>query len=137
MRREPQVRDLTGTDLRNAILALAAADVAVSNNSGLLHVAAALNTPAIGIFGPTDPWLWAPLNPLAAAGAAPDAAADCQPCHKPVCRVGHHRCMRDISAERIFGAGDGGAEGAGGKGGEDEGADGGGGVTGRREINEQ
>ena len=55
-----------GTDLRNAILALAAADAAVSNDSGLLHVAAALGTPAIGIFGPTSPWHWAPLNPLAA-----------------------------------------------------------------------
>src|SRR5215469_2386331 len=48
-----KVRDLTGADLRNAILALAAADVAVSNDSGLLHVAAALGTPSIGIFGPT------------------------------------------------------------------------------------
>jgi heptosyltransferase-2 len=46
-------RDLTGPDLRNAILALAAADVAVSNDSGLLHVAAAIGTPSVGIFGPT------------------------------------------------------------------------------------
>ena len=53
-------------DLRNAILALAAARAAVSNDSGLLHVAAAIGTPAIGIFGPTSPWHWAPLNPIAA-----------------------------------------------------------------------
>ena len=58
-------RDLTGHDLRDAILALAAAAAAVSNDSGLLHVAAALGTPSIGIFGPTSPWHWAPLNPLA------------------------------------------------------------------------
>src|SRR5262249_20871185 len=51
--------DLTGPDLRNAILALAAATVAVSNDSGLLHVAAAIGTPAIGIFGPTSAWHWA------------------------------------------------------------------------------
>ena len=57
-------RDLTGHDLRDAILALAAASAAVSNDSGLLHVAAALGTPSIGIFGPTSPWHWAPLNPL-------------------------------------------------------------------------
>jgi heptosyltransferase-2 len=97
------MRDLTGPDLRNAILALAAADAAVSNDSGLLHVAAALGTPAIGIFGPTSPWHWAPLNPIAAvievAGALP-----CRPCHKPVCRLGHHRCMRDISADRVAAA---------------------------------
>ena len=59
-------RDLTGGDLRDAILALASASAAVSNDSGLLHVAAALGTPSIGIFGPTSPWHWAPLNPLAA-----------------------------------------------------------------------
>ncbi len=61
-----RVRDLTGTDLRNAILALAAADVAVTNDSGLMHVSAAIGTPTIAIFGPTSPWHWKPLNPLAA-----------------------------------------------------------------------
>jgi heptosyltransferase-2 len=97
----PQVRDLTGTDLRNAILALAGADVAVSNDSGLLHVAAALGTPSIGIFGPTSPWHWAPLNPIAAA-IRTTTPLSCQPCHKPTCRVLHHRCMRDITTEQVL-----------------------------------
>jgi heptosyltransferase-2 len=97
------VRDLTGADLRNAILALAAADVAVSNDSGLLHVAAALGTPSIGIFGPTSPWHWAPLNPLAAV-IETDTAVECRPCHKPTCRYGHHRCMREIPPERVVAA---------------------------------
>jgi heptosyltransferase-2 len=61
-----RVRDLTGGDLRTAILALAAARLAISNDSGLMHVAAAIGTPTIGVFGPTSPWHWAPLNPLAA-----------------------------------------------------------------------
>jgi heptosyltransferase-2 len=60
------VRDLTGIDLRNAIIALATADAAVTNDSGLMHVAAAIGTPTIAIFGPTSPWHWAPLNPIAA-----------------------------------------------------------------------
>jgi lipopolysaccharide heptosyltransferase II len=98
----PKVHDLTGTDLRNAILALAAADVAVSNDSGLLHVAAAIGTPTIGIFGPTSPWHWAPLNPIAAAVQQTVETLPCQPCHKPTCRVRHHRCMRDISAEQVL-----------------------------------
>jgi lipopolysaccharide heptosyltransferase II len=62
----PRVRDLTGTDLRNAILAIAAADVSVTNDSGLMHVSAAIGTPTIAIFGPTSPWHWKPLNPIAA-----------------------------------------------------------------------
>jgi heptosyltransferase-2 len=95
-----QIRDLTGPDLRNAILALAAADLAVSNDSGLLHVAAALGTAAIGIFGPTSAWHWAPLNPIAAVVETTDELA-CRPCHKPVCRLGHHRCMREISVDRV------------------------------------
>ena len=97
----PLVRDLTGPDLRNAILALAAARAAVSNDSGLLHVAAALGTPAIGIFGPTSPWHWAPLNPLAAV-IETRSELPCRPCHKPTCRLRHHRCMRDIPAAQVL-----------------------------------
>jgi heptosyltransferase-2 len=98
----PDARDFTGSDLRNAILALAATDVAVSNDSGLLHVAAALGTPTIGIFGPTSPWHWAPLNPIAATVVQTVEKLDCQPCHKPTCRVRHHRCMRDISVDQLL-----------------------------------
>jgi heptosyltransferase-2 len=61
-----RARDLTGPDLRNAILALAAADLSVTNDSGLMHVAAAIGTPTVAIFGPTSPWHWKPLNPIAA-----------------------------------------------------------------------
>jgi heptosyltransferase-2 len=98
-----EILDLTGPDLRNAILALAAADVAVSNDSGLLHVAAALDTPAIGIFGPTSPLHWAPLNPLAAVIETP-TELPCRPCHQPVCGLGHHLCMRDIAVEQVLAA---------------------------------
>jgi heptosyltransferase-2 len=62
----PNARDLTGADLRDAILALAATDTVVSNDSGLMHVAAALGTPTVAIFGPTSPWHWKPLNPVSA-----------------------------------------------------------------------
>jgi heptosyltransferase II len=97
---QARIRDLTGADLRNAILALAAASAAVSNDSGLLHVAAALGTPAIGIFGPTSPWHWAPLNPLSAV-IETASGLPCRPCHKPVCRLRHHRCMLDISVDKV------------------------------------
>ena len=94
--------DLTSTDLRNAILALKCADACVSNDSGLVHVAAAIGTPTIGIFGPTSPWHWAPLNPLAAVIETTATDLPCRPCHKPTCRLGHHRCMRDIPAAQVL-----------------------------------
>jgi heptosyltransferase-2 len=99
----PAARDLTSPDLRNAILALKLARAAVSNDSGLLHVAAAIGTPSIGIFGPTSPWHWAPLNPLAAT-IETKSELPCRPCHKPTCRLVHHRCMRDIPPEQVLDA---------------------------------
>jgi heptosyltransferase-2 len=99
----PHARDLTSNDLRNAVLALKLATAVVSNDSGLSHVAAAIGTPTIGIFGPTSPQLWAPLNPLAAV-IETQTEVTCRPCHKPVCRFGHHRCMRDIPASQVLDA---------------------------------
>jgi heptosyltransferase-2 len=96
----PKVHDLTGTDLRNGILAMAAASVAITNDSGLMHIAAALDTPTMGILGPTSPYHWAPLNGLAAT-IQTKTDVPCQPCHRPVCRMKHHRCMRDIAAADV------------------------------------
>jgi heptosyltransferase-2 len=97
----PNAHNLTSTDLRNAILALKIAKTAVSHDSGLVHVAAAIGTPTVGIFGPTSPWHWAPLNPLAAT-IETLTEVPCRPCHKPVCRLIHHRCMRDIHADQVL-----------------------------------
>lgn len=96
----PRVRDLTGSDLRNGILAVAAARVAISNDSGLMHIAAALGTPTMGIFGPTSPYHWAPLNGLAAT-VQTKTQVPCQPCHRPICTMNDHRCMRDIPASDV------------------------------------
>jgi heptosyltransferase-2 len=95
-----RVRDLTSTDLRNGILAMASASVAITNDSGLMHIAAALGTPTMGIFGPTSPYLWAPLNGLAAT-VQTNTKLSCQPCQRTVCRMNDHRCMRDISASDV------------------------------------
>ena len=96
-----RVRDLTGSDLRNGILAMAAASVAISNDSGLMHIAAGLGTPTMGIFGPTSPYLWAPLNGLAATVQQTETQLACQPCQRTVCTMNDHRCMRDISATEV------------------------------------
>jgi heptosyltransferase-2 len=97
----PRIRDLTGTDLRNGILAMAAASVAISNDSGLMHIAAAIGTPTMGIFGPTSPYLWAPLNGLAATVVQTKSQLSCQPCQRTVCTMNDHRCMRDIAAADV------------------------------------
>jgi heptosyltransferase-2 len=99
----PGVRDLTSHDLRNGILAMAAASVAISNDSGLMHIAAALGTPTMGIFGPTSPYHWAPLNGLAETLQS-RTPPPCQPCHRPVCTMNEHRCMRQIPATDVVAA---------------------------------
>jgi heptosyltransferase II len=96
------VRDLTGNDLRDAIIALRAADLAVSNDSGLMHIAAAIGTATIGIFGPTDPRLWGPLNPLAAV-VEPDREGPCPTCGKRNCDNIRHRSTREIPPSRVIG----------------------------------
>jgi heptosyltransferase-2 len=99
-----RVRGLTGTDLRNAVLALAAADVSVTNDSGLMHVSAALGTPTVAIFGPTSPWHWKPLNPVSAI-----LEPEVEPQARQRARiegndaVAHHRTA-DVSVERVLAA---------------------------------
>src|SRR5690606_31067718 len=91
----PFARDLTGDDLRNAIVALAAADAAVSNDSGLLPVVAAIGTPAVGLVGAASAWHRAPLNPIAATIEAPwrDEAKDVR-----------LRTTEDIAVDHVFAA---------------------------------
>jgi heptosyltransferase-2 len=93
-------RDLTSNDLRNGILAMAAAGVAISNDSGLMHIAAAIGTPTMGIFGPTDPYLWAPLNGLAAT-VQTRTPPPCEPCQRTICTMNDHACMRSIPASDV------------------------------------
>lgn len=88
-------RDLTGDDLRDGILAIAAADAAVSNDSGLLHVAAGIGTPVIGLFGPTSPWHDGPLNKIAAVVEAPWRGAEGD---------FRRRTTEDIAVEQVLAA---------------------------------
>jgi len=98
----PAMHDLTGPDLRDAVLALKAADAAVANDSGLLHVAAALDTPSVGIFGPSRPVLTGPLNPIAAA-IEPNVAV-CSTCGRAGCSRLDHRRTEDIPLEPVLAA---------------------------------
>lgn len=95
-------RDLTGDDLRNAVLALAAADVSITNDSGLMHVSAAIGTPTVAIFGPTSPWHWKPLNPLAAILEPPgDRVARERARHEGNAAVAHRRTA-DVPVDNVL-----------------------------------
>jgi heptosyltransferase-2 len=97
-----RVRDLTSNDLRNAILALAAADAAVTNDSGLMHIAAAIGTPTVAIFGPTSPWHWKPLNPIAAILEPPGDEEAKQRARQEGNSAVAHRRTADVSPQRVF-----------------------------------
>ena len=96
----PAVRNLAGvTALDQAIALIARAAAVVSNDSGLLHVASALNRPVVAIYGPTDPDHAPPFSDMAAALSL---RLDCAPCKQRECPLGHHRCMRDMQADMVW-----------------------------------
>ncbi len=97
-----RVRDLTGNDLRNAILALAAADTAITNDSGLMHVSAAIGTPTIAVFGPTSPWHWKPLNPIAAIIEPPGDEAARERASREGNDAVRHRRTADVAIETVL-----------------------------------
>lgn len=83
---------------------LATADVVITSDSGILHLATAVGTPAVALFGPTAPTLgFSPLGRSHAIGVE----LACRPCHvhgPRVCWLGHRRCWRDLSAKDIIAA---------------------------------
>jgi heptosyltransferase-2 len=80
---------------------LAACELVVANDSGPLHLAAAVGARALGLYGPVSPRWSAPLSPRAEALSLD---LDCSPCHAKVCPLGHHRCLRDLTPERVLAA---------------------------------
>jgi heptosyltransferase-2 len=76
---------------------------AVSNDSGLLHLAAAVGVPVVAVFGSTHPALgFAPAGP---GHAALVSARSCQPCTlhgRPACPLGHHGCVTDLGVARVL-----------------------------------
>lgn len=90
------------TSLQDAMALIAAARGVVSNDSGLMHVAAAFGVPQAAVFGSTSPEHTPPLNPRARVlWLKEELQLDCAPCFDRVCRFGHTRCLTGVSAERV------------------------------------
>jgi heptosyltransferase II len=81
---------------------IAAARGVVSNDSGLMHVAAAFGVPQVAVFGSTSPLHTPPLSARAnVVWLKDELALDCMPCFERTCRYGHYRCLTSVSAARV------------------------------------
>lgn len=98
-----QCRVLAGrVSLADALALVAAARGVVSNDSGLMHVAAAFGVPQVALFGSTSPEHTPPLNPRARVlWLKHELQLECAPCFDRVCRLGHTRCLAEISPARV------------------------------------
>lgn len=95
--------DLTGkTDLGEVVDLLSLATIVVANDSGLMHVAAALSKPIVAIYGPTPPELAPPLTTNKFKMLS--LHLPCGPCHKRECPLIHNKCMNDLKPELVLAA---------------------------------
>jgi heptosyltransferase-2 len=97
------------TSLNEAFALIAGAHAVVSNDSGLMHVAAAFGVPQVALFGSSSPLHTPPLNDKAHVlwlkqDVRYQPPLDCAPCFERECPLGHTRCLVDLAPERVIAA---------------------------------
>ena len=95
-----KTRVLAGkTSLPQAVDLMSFASLVVANDSGLMHIAAALQKPLVAVYGSTDP---GHTPPLSKNHKIARLALDCSPCFERECPLTHLNCLRDLSPDQVI-----------------------------------
>jgi len=86
-------------DVADLTAVLRGAGVVVGNDSGPVHIAAAMGVPTVALFGSTSPAWTAPRGPRAAAVSI---GVDCSPCFRRECPDGTTRCLGELTPEAVL-----------------------------------
>jgi len=96
-------QDFAGsTTLDEAIDILSLTHLVITNDSGLMHIAAALDKTIIAIFGSTSPGFTPPLSDKAQSLYIDPKLLTCRPCFQRECPLGHHKCMNDLTPQIVL-----------------------------------
>jgi heptosyltransferase-2 len=87
------------TTLEEVVDLLSLAKVAITNDSGLMHIAAAVGRPIVAIYGAITPKYTPPLTDTAEIEYL---GLDCSPCWKKECPYGHYNCLRGIEVDKVY-----------------------------------
>lgn len=99
---QPRARNLAGaTSLGEAIALMACADLVLTNDSGLIHTAAALQRPLVVVYGSTSPEF---TPPLAEKVRIESIAIECSPCFQRECPKVHLKCLRELQPAQVLAA---------------------------------